>query len=608
MKKYVAWTLAAVAVLAASLPTHAARKGGGKAATDEDAGGDGPPAALVRNEDWSVPVPGWKALQPGEHPRLIFRKDDLPALRQRAATPAGKVIVERLKKQLETPAFTTWHASGYALLYQVTGDKAYADKAREFAEKTLAGQGNPDNRYTWPGNGQLRAGPCMAGLALAYDLAYDGWDEETRTKVAKGIMANRYFEEIPHHPRHVPGCNHWGAHTGGSGIALLALKGDPGVDSAKIDPLLEKVTNNARREIAEGYGPQGYYYEGHHCGRLSSNSGLVSFVQAYRVAAGRDLVAKNEHAQWLVTKWVYEFVDHPAGAKTGPYTYNSRGMYCGDFGRSGISSGGDFAQGFGICSKEHLPAVLWLYNHIIEPGEKTYDVDSYPHRAAYALMNWPLDVQERNPGELFPLARFEEGPGYCVFRNGWKDKGNIVVTALLGSSPRSGRGMGVGGSIMVAGHGIRYTFPGMFHSSKATYKHLSKDGSGVVSAVGLDNPGHGKSGPAVALPKKPSSLAVDFSGASGAPLLVAQTGPQIGHRVEYWLDIKKMNLPRDIKDVQGSDGYATKTVYLTTGMKQPWVVMTLQKGAAPAVKGEGDKVTVGGQTLTFDGEKITLSK
>lgn len=571
--------------------------------------GAGAVAPAVAAKDWSVAVQGWKPVAAGEHPRLIFRKQDVAALRKRAETPAGKVIIERAKKLLEAP-FTTWHAAGHAFLYQVTGDQAWADKAKEAAGQTLARQPNPDGRYTWPGNGQLRAGPCLSALALAYDMAYDGWDAATRETIAKGIVANKFLEEIANRPRHAPGCNHWGAHTGGAGIALLALRGDAVVDTERIEELLAKVIHNACREIAEGYSSRGYYYEGHHCGRLSSNTGLVPFIQAYRVAMGRDLVPNSPNAQWLLTKWVYEFVDHPLiQGSAGLYTYNSRGMYAREFGRQGGSTGGDFAQGFGICPKENVPAVLWLYNHIIEPGEKTYGIEPpYPHLAAYALANWPIDVAEKNPAEVLPLSMVDEGAGYCVFRNGWADKGNIVVTALLGSSPSAGRGMAAGGSIMVAGKGLKYTFPGMFHSSKITYSKLNKDGSGVVSGRVLDKTGHGKSGPALALPKTPTSLAVDYSGASGAPLLVAQVGPQVGYRVEYWMDIKKLNLPQEVKEATGQDGFATQTTLNTTDPAMPWAIMTLQKGDAPAVVVEGNKVKVGGQTLTFDGEKIVLGR
>ena len=38
--------------------------------------------------------------QPGEHPRLFFRKADLAMIRQRADTPEGKAIVARLRETL----------------------------------------------------------------------------------------------------------------------------------------------------------------------------------------------------------------------------------------------------------------------------------------------------------------------------------------------------------------------------------------------------------------------------------------------------------------------------------------------------------------------------
>jgi hypothetical protein len=309
-------------------------------------------ASAVAAQEWSVAVPGWKPVTANEHPRLIFRKDDVPTLRKRAQSPAGKVIIERAKTLLEAP-FTTWHAAGHAFLYQVTGDQAWADKAREAAEQTLAGKANPDGRYTWPGEGQLRAGPCLSAVALAYDMAYDGWDAATRAKIAQG-----------HSGKQIPG-------------------GD--------------------REQSEA------------------------------------------------------------------------------------------------CS----------------------------------------GLQSQNSAEVLPLSMVDEGPGYCVFRNGWADKGNIVVTAL---------------------------------------------------------------------PKTPTSLAVDYSGASGAPLLVAQVGPQVGHRVEYWMDVKKLNLPKDVKDVTGEDGFATKTTIHTAAPAMPWAIMTLQKGDPPAVVVDGNTVKVGGQTLTFDGEKIVLGR
>src|SRR5436190_1829354 len=50
-----------------------------------------------KEQPWPTPVAGWKAPAAGEHPRLFFRKADLPALKKRAETPEGKAILARLK-------------------------------------------------------------------------------------------------------------------------------------------------------------------------------------------------------------------------------------------------------------------------------------------------------------------------------------------------------------------------------------------------------------------------------------------------------------------------------------------------------------------------------
>ena len=612
-------------------------------------------SAAAEDKPWPAAVQGHKPVRPGEHPRLIFRKDDVPELRRRAATPEGKAILARCTKMLAA-RFTTWNAAGHAFCYQATGDKAHAERARQAAEQMMAGAANPDSRYNYlHPNGQLRAGPALGAMGLAYDMACDGWDEAFRKKVAEHIFNHSYTREIVESPRHGPGCNHYGAHQGGVGIALLALKGDGHVDDKTLDRWLASVVANVKRELTIGHGPKGYYYEGHHCGRLSSNTGVIPFLQCYRNAAGKDLVANCTHAEWLVTQWVYEFV------RLGGQCRNlQRGMYASDpLPRgSSLSADGDFAQGFGICPAEHVPTVLWVYNRCVEPegAAKTYDVLEYPHLAAWALWNWPWGVKEKNPGEIFPRVHHDPGPGYFVFRNGWTDGGDdIIVTALLGSTPRGGRGMAHGGSVLVLGlEAIRATFPGMFTASRMTYFKPEKDGSGVLSAVpidgstwkiladdppkrlepavaagpkldavaslaGLNGPDEDLAGftleekkapakPKQAKPKAPAptygevtSLAVDYSGRCGSACLIAMVGPQAGYGVAYWMEV----VSGRIQDVQADNGANTKTTVLRAG-PHVYYLMTVQKGDPPVVKAKGDKVVVGGRTVWFDGKKIVL--
>jgi hypothetical protein len=127
-----------------------------------------------QDSPWPVPVKGWKAPQPGEHPRLFFRTADLPAIRKRAETPEGKVMVERLRfllgggeampteynpnrgkqsdgsgKLADAPVgktYTLWHGAGFGMLWQLTGDKKYADLGRQCVAKAIEGQRDRDNR------------------------------------------------------------------------------------------------------------------------------------------------------------------------------------------------------------------------------------------------------------------------------------------------------------------------------------------------------------------------------------------------------------------------------------------------------------------------------
>ncbi|MBL8795629.1 MAG: hypothetical protein JNM56_17115 [Planctomycetia bacterium] len=549
---------------------------------------------------WPAPVKDWVPVQPGEHPRLFFRKADLPELKKRAETPEGKAILARLKmllgggeampavymqtkkayeykgEPLPVGAYSLWHGSGFGLLYQLTGEKKYAELGKESVEKALSGQRDRDDRYSFvvPG-GALRAGPSIGAIAMAYDLCYDGWDEEFRKKVALALQnydqdkgGPMTLRAMAVTPKHAPGSNHYGCQVGGAGLAILAIKGDPGTDEKLLAQYDQACQQNVLKALTQGFGDGGYFWEHAGPSQIGSDTALVPYLQALKVAAGKDYISPRPNGQWLSMRWAMDMI--PKDGK--PY-YPCRhpGAYGTElFSREGLSRGGQFAQGFGAVSNEQKPALLWAYNQFVEPDEKarTYDtVSPYPHRAVLALVNWPIGIQPKNPAEVLARTRQDSVHGYYVFRNQWKDENDILVTALLGARPEPGGPE----PVMVWGLGLRTTF-GSFKKAKATHFQTKPDGSGVLAAPGG------------------VSLAVDFSGASGAPALLALVGEAV-----------KPN------DQQGKVGVGTKTTTVTAGGKA-FTVMTLQKGPAPEVKVDGDKVVVGGQTLTFDGAKIILAK
>jgi hypothetical protein len=118
------------------------------------------------------PIPNVHApVKPGEHPRLLFRQADVPALKAKAQTPFGQAALAKLNGVV-----------GSALKYQLTGEKKYATDIIPEIEKMIA-----DNNV---GDKMVRGrvlGWRFEQVALAYDLCYDAWPESLRQKVEKVV-------------------------------------------------------------------------------------------------------------------------------------------------------------------------------------------------------------------------------------------------------------------------------------------------------------------------------------------------------------------------------------------------------------------------------------
>lgn len=440
---------------------------------------------------WPAPIKGVSPAKPGEHPRLLFRKSDLKDLRKRMNTPQGKAILARLRKtlgggesmpthfsrarraygggggRLPSGAYTLWHGMGFGLLYQLTGEQKYADLARQCVDKARAGVRDRDQRYAWvrPG-GKLRAGSSYAAIAMAYDLCYEAWDDEYRRKLAGEIQDKVWVPgEIDRRRKalkepvdvglvfktgggqHSPWSNHYGAWNGGGGSAILAILGDEGTDDQITTRAHRLFLRRAKRALRVGYGHSAWFFEGHHGGRLNSNTGLITYMLHLRNARGLDLVAKRPEAQWLAGKHVFEIV-----RQNGRLLIPERGIYAnGRFERGGMSTGGDFARGFGIAPDWQKPAILWFYNRVIEPGKgNTYDAIRYPHHAVFAYLYWPTDVEEKNPAKAMGKWLRDPKAGYYVFRSGWSGTDDDVVATIHRGSGRL-IGMGLKESFSAAG-------------------------------------------------------------------------------------------------------------------------------------------------------------
>lgn len=104
------------------------------------------------------PLPaGIVPAKPGEHPRILLRVSDIPALKEKLKTPLGKSLFDRMGDE------KTADAIGQGLKYVLTGEPQYAEKGRAFVQRNMAGNA---------GGYSMRssAGRVPEQIALTYDL------------------------------------------------------------------------------------------------------------------------------------------------------------------------------------------------------------------------------------------------------------------------------------------------------------------------------------------------------------------------------------------------------------------------------------------------------
>lgn len=537
-------------------------------------------------DPWPAPVPGWTAPKLGEHPRLFFRRTDIPALRERARTPEGKAIIARLKvllgggevmpehkrtpetgkTELPVGTYTMSQAAGFGLLYQITDERRYADLDKECFEWELQGIRDRDTsaRYSFKTpNGALRAGPSLGWYAVGYDLYYDGWDEAFRRKIAPAIQnynEGKYMSlaELARGARHMPASNHWGMQVRGAALALLAIKGDPGVDSDTIGKLLKQSAKSMIRNLTEGFGDHGFFPEGDGTGSMSSYVVFASALNAWKIAGGKDFISPRPDAPWMTLKWIFLTVP-----RNGQLDCPKRGAYPHNvWQRDGLSGAGYFAEGFGAVTEPQKAALLWFYNHHLKGADAKagtpFDTPGvYRHNAVLSFINWPFGTEERNPADGIPRAVCGKKWGFYMFRNRWQDENDIVIS-IQTRNTRGWHRANTKGDVTIYGLGTKTTWGRLRTDIKHFEPHT--DGSAVLS--GADG----------------TCLAIDFSKTFGADAMLVMMGP---------------GAPGDNKVSAGGTEFSFK--FLTAG-------------AEPTPKADGGKIAIGEQTVSFDGNRITLGR
>lgn len=384
---------------------------------------------------WPVQVAQRPEPQAGQHPRLIFRAEQVAALREFVQQdPAGQAMMKQFWKvidrqdQVRNRKFSLWPAVGYGFAWQMTGEKKYAEAARKHVE-----------RYNAPPGGQdIHHGPALMALALAYDLCYDGWDETFRAEITEELQ-QRTLESFTgtFQGRRMGGLNPsvWSNHNGirasAAGLGALAIWGEANTQGDVLEAaeaIAHQCAWEAREYLRMGlgggaWGMEGFFYRG-----MTMRRGLLAFVAAYPNVTGKAIQSEG-YGEALISGYFIEAWPGRLFPRVEGYDGTGKGM---DIDADTLPDL-VWSMGAPLVPREQLPAYKSLLELTVgREGDGTYGIVRGFY-APFAVAGYPREVKMAPPGEHLPWISPDRQNGHWVFRPTWKTADDILMVLNLKS-------------------------------------------------------------------------------------------------------------------------------------------------------------------------------
>jgi len=385
---------------------------------------------------------GWAGATAAEpsHPRLFFGPRDIGAIRRRARLEPYRSVIAELRRRvgrmhegdgdrdvarpMADPSDRIYddRPRDLATLYVVTGDRTYAAQA----EQICLGMVETDVWNSRSSKGLTRAMGAVT-VAIAYDLCHEAWAVETRERVSEALYRiSRTLGQSMGRGANTSLANNWAAvRYAGMGLAGLAGDHDQGVDQARwAYPWLV-------RHLQANLGDNGWNPEG-----IGYTIYPWTFTGPFGVAAKRAGIGD-----------LTEDVGHPArmtlwttvvGTVNVPTTNGRRGL------RADLSDDhpqwtghGTLPTAFRFLPESHRGPMRWMYDYLV--GERGGgDWDATRGGALYSILFLPEDVEPINPGDAVGLNYADRSAGVAIFRNRYQDEDDIV--AVVNARQRHPRG------------------------------------------------------------------------------------------------------------------------------------------------------------------------
>ncbi|MFM2090193.1 MAG: hypothetical protein RLZZ127_682 [Planctomycetota bacterium] len=397
---------------------------------------------------------------PGQ-PRLLFGPAELPTLRARAAEQPYAAILERIRSRADRdgqPWFQSDNAVNCGFLYAITGDDAWAAKARRFLELRLGDttvhpwteRTKGIDLYMHAKSAALaadlcRGAPSWAGFSATVsqrllamgDLLRTHGGSEQNTDPASNWQANR-----------------WSA----AGLCYLAT--DEPVPAGRVEACFDRVAAWVAENYGTGAGNRGWSIEGR--GYQSFPwSHVGPFAIAARRLAGRSLRDASpsavDHALWTI----------PAGACRIVGEFGREFAFHNDFGDDNPNGGsraeGCWGLGFAFAPKELLPGMVWWYDRMKgAAGDQTWD--SARAGAIYSYLYHPGAAVRPQPPLAIPAWREAMadtgGNGMVLFRNRYQDDDDLCAGFYAKLRGNRGHNGPDGLGFRLVGHGTAWATGG----------------------------------------------------------------------------------------------------------------------------------------------------
>jgi len=365
----------------------------------------------------------------GLHPRGLILPDELPALRAKVRSGKldkylEKVIKEKTELEEKINDLAVFDAklaaqlAEYeAILYLLTGEKSYAEKAFENLEKVFDDHlifNNPVSR------GLTRA-TMLKSMALTYDFCYNGWQQEERNlvnrqlyKIIYATQANMGFDA-----NYSLVSNWMGVRWGASLFAGLVWDNPDTENRSIADPLIWDATKRLKDHLAENIYPQGWNAEsiGYHQYNWSFvGPALIAFQNKHQgkfsleTMAPQAIQSLKAMAAAIVS---IRIDDRVVGLKP---DLSDDNLNIGD---------GFFGMNLRLYPEDQVGSINWMHDYL---GENSL----------YTALYDTEELKKENPRNLEWLNHADSIQGIVIFRNQFEGPEDVVALLNLSSNRVAG--------------------------------------------------------------------------------------------------------------------------------------------------------------------------